>query len=504
MDALLKILRAAHCHQTHQWFAVDALKLVQTDSGKRLARLLARYHDRYLTGAIDPDIRFRDFQNHVIHVNQGYWGGAPRVAHSWYDRMQRYLRSHRFADAAHAAGVLSHYFADVMQPLHTATGDREKILHAPIECSVSECYDEIYRGWQEDEMRVVFQLSHGVGWLGEAMLHGARFAHRKRNLLLSQYDLQAAAGDPRLGLNGQGKAALAEIFGLVITGLARLLERAAADAEAARDERLPTCSLVVPTLLAGVEAPLRYGVARNKQHARRAEVTQLIDEFRQTGSLQTHLPAEVDITHRVVQVYHDEQRWKQQRRRRLDSRSTVVEIQSVAPADDQHNQAPKTIPFAAHDGVPRRLSRHSPLAVSATIGPKTVDRFASIDIHTVGDLVDGSPQVLANRLGTYWITVKTVRQWQAEVTLMCEIAGLKASQAKWLVGSGYHEPAAIAAADPEKLHRDVSRFALTTSGRRCARGSQPPSLSVVTDWVAEALALSPASPPRRVPRRRAA
>ncbi|CAN0424209.1 unnamed protein product, partial [Hapterophycus canaliculatus] len=113
---LLTILRAAHCRSTHHHFAIDALPLVGTDAGQRLVSQLLRHHSRYLTGAKDPDSRFRDFQNHVVHVDDGYWGGAPRVAHQWYDRLQKYLRQDRWSDAAHAAGVLSHYFTDPIQP----------------------------------------------------------------------------------------------------------------------------------------------------------------------------------------------------------------------------------------------------------------------------------------------------------------------------------------------------------------------------------------------------
>ena len=326
MNALSTILHAADCYNTHHFFAIDALRLVQTEAGKRLARLLLRHHDRYLTGAIDPDIRFRDFQNHVIHVTEGYWGGAPRMAHRWYDRMQRYLRTDRFSDAAHAAGVLSHYFSDVMQPLHTAVCEREKVHHRPIECSVTESYDAIYRRWKDDEMRIVFQLSDRCDWLGEAMLHGARFANRKRDLLLNGHDIEATAQDPGSGLDGHARAALAEIFGLTITGLARIFERAAGDAEAARGRELPNISLALPTLLAGIDAPWRRWIGSRIRRAERLEVRALIDEFRRTGTLQKHLPVEVDITHRVVQVFHDEQRWRHDRKQRLDSRLTVVRV----------------------------------------------------------------------------------------------------------------------------------------------------------------------------------
>jgi len=329
MSPILSILRAAHCRSTHHYFAVDAIPLVQTDPGKRLVSQLLRHHDRYLTGAKDPDIRFRDFHNHVVHVTDGYWGGAPRVAHLWYDRMQRYLRNDRFADAAHAAGVLSHYFTDPMQPLHTQQCERERILHRPIEWSITKSYDAIYRLWKEDDLRVVFQLSGDTGWLGEAILHGARFANRKYWSIIDGYNLGQGAKDPPSGLDDQLRASIAELFGLSITGLARVLERAASDAEATRQSPIPIAGLTLPTLLATVRVPTRLWLRRIENKRQQLAIESLVDEFRRTGSLVDHLPAEVDIVHRVTDVYQDEKRWKQERSARLRSKATVIQVKST-------------------------------------------------------------------------------------------------------------------------------------------------------------------------------
>ena len=321
MHPLIPILRASRCLSTHHYFVLDALPLVQTDAGMRLVRLLLRHRDRFLTGAIDPDLRYRDYQNHVIHVGEGYWGGAPRVAHSWYDRLQRYLRTDRFGDAAHAAGVLSHYFTDVLQPLHTGVCDRERFLHRPIEWSVFEAYDVIYQAWCEDEMRVVFQLTDRAEWLGEAMLHGARFAHRKRKLLLDEYDIDRFSEDPAGSLNGHCRAALAELFGLAITGTARIIERAAADAEVIRNKPLPTVGLALSTLRAVLNTPHDRVAVWLTSRRRRFSVGQLIEEHSRAGRLQEFLPSEVDIVHRVVEVYRDEQQWRTQRQHQLSGAS---------------------------------------------------------------------------------------------------------------------------------------------------------------------------------------
>ena len=472
---LLSILRAAHCHSTHHFFALDALPMVQTDAGRRLVKLILRHHDRYLIGAKDPDTRFRDFQNHVIHVTDGYWGGAPRVAHQWYDRMQRYLRCDRFSDAAHAAGVLSHYFTDPIQPLHTQQCDREKILHRPIEWSITKSYNAILRHWKEDDMRVVFQLSDGPGWLGEAMLHGARFANRKYSRLLDQYDFVAAVDNPAAGLNASLRASIAELFGLAITGWARVIERAASDAEAIRGQPLPFQSLLIPTTLASLRAPFRRWRCWMADRAEQLAVEELLDEFRQTGELKEHLPAEVDIVHRVVCVHQDEQRWQRERQARLASQETVVKVESgTRRRNEIEDPAPAVIPFVAQTdrsqvAPPQRLKRGSlahqdALIAAPSIGANTAARFAAIHIHTVGELLAASAEDVAANLQTYWITADTVSAWQAQATLMCEVPRLNCIEAQLLAGAGYKVAAQVAGCDPATLHRDVCEFAATTRG----------------------------------------
>ena len=166
-------------------------------------------------------------------------GAAPRVAHVWYDRMLQSLREDNYADAAHAAGVLSHYFVDPLQPLHTMQCARGRVIHRPLEWSVCQTYDEILRRWIESDIRIVFQLSRGPGWLGEAIMHGARYAYHQYDRLIQEFDLEAAAVYPPDGLNHQLRMTLAGLFGLSITGWARVLERAASDAESIRRKPLP-------------------------------------------------------------------------------------------------------------------------------------------------------------------------------------------------------------------------------------------------------------------------
>jgi len=296
------VVRRVHAVRLPQRFAIDALSLVDTPPGKRLASWLLRHYRRYLRGAIDPDVRFRDFHNHILHVREGGWGGAPRVAHRWYQGLQKFLYSERFDRAAYAAGVLSHYVSDVMQPQHTASTDHEALIHRPLEWSIECCYDQILSHWTADEFRVVMQVPDHPHWLGSLMTHAARFAEQRFDPLVQRYRFQDGIRDPKAGLDDASIRLLAETFGITMTGWARVLERAAADAEAFSEAPL----IAARPLLAMPGAVARIPLAacgRGVHLWRESEaVERLADEYFRTGRLNRRLPAEVDIKRRVIEV----------------------------------------------------------------------------------------------------------------------------------------------------------------------------------------------------------
>lgn len=488
MKALHKLIRSAHCRRTHQYFAIDALPLVQTAAGNRLVRILLKHYDRYLTGAIDPDERFCDYQNHVIHVTDGYWGGAPRVAHKWYDRMQRYLREERYKDAAHAAGVICHYFTDSLQPLHTQQSKLEKVLHRPIKWSINQSYQDIFRSWQQDGNRIVFQLSEGPCWLGEAMLHGARFANRKFDQLLAEYNPQGIH-QPRVGLNSHLRASLSEVIGLSVTGWARILERAASDSEATRRQPLPRFTLAAAVPHAAASAPVRRWFKSVEKRAERRAISKLLNEFTNTGDVREHLSAEVDIVHRVIKVYADEKRWKREREQRLASRATVIRIDSVdmhprESASDQPADDLQILPFptAAAPAEPPRVATNDPLTEVPSIGQQTAHQINELGIHTVGEFIAASPSAIAFQLQAYWVTAELLADWQAEARLHCEVEDLQPWEIQLLAGSGYTNVASIRQTTPDSLHQQVSQFLMTTKGKRLLKGKLP-TLGDVGRWI---------------------
>lgn len=116
MSTIVAILRAAHCKSTHHYFAIDALETVLTPQGRQLAGMLLAHYGDYLLGAKAPDNVFKDFENHVLHVRDGYWGGAATAAEKWLEKSHAWLAIGNWKEASYSIGVLSHYFTDPFMP----------------------------------------------------------------------------------------------------------------------------------------------------------------------------------------------------------------------------------------------------------------------------------------------------------------------------------------------------------------------------------------------------
>jgi len=102
MDTIVAILRAAHCKSTHHFFAIDSLWEIRSPRGELSSDLLLAHYGEYLKGAKDPENVFKDFENHVMHVAVGYWGGAAKSARKWLDRVYQLLNSRKWNEAAYA------------------------------------------------------------------------------------------------------------------------------------------------------------------------------------------------------------------------------------------------------------------------------------------------------------------------------------------------------------------------------------------------------------------
>ncbi len=288
METLITILRAAHCKSTHHYFALDALLEVQSEEGHKLANLLLSYYQEYLTGAKDPDNVFKDFENHVLHVRDNFWGGAARTASRWYAKSLLLLEQQNWKEAAYSIGVLSHYFTDPFMPLHTGQTERESIVHRPMEWSVKCAYDEIYTLASEDPSLPSFALTDDTDWLSLAIQDAATIANQHYETLIEQYNMAESSKQPALALNRSSKRILAELFTLALTGWGAVLDRLAQQTPTGIADR----SLTPATLIAGLQMPLQSLLKKIDSAKQKNEVAKIYEEFQTTGRVVRNLPVE--------------------------------------------------------------------------------------------------------------------------------------------------------------------------------------------------------------------
>jgi Domain of unknown function (DUF4332)/Zinc dependent phospholipase C len=287
MTNILSILRTAHCRSTHHYFALDALRNLQTAQAQRLANILLKYHDDYLIGAKAPDSNFKDFQNHVIHVRDNNWGGAAIKCQEWLSEARQQLDNRNWKKAAYACGVLSHYFTDPLMPLHTAQSQREKAIHRPLEWSIYQTYNDIYA--KATDTKCDIKLAVDDRWICKAVLAAAEVANRHYDTLIDSYDLERGVQQPRTGLTVESIEILAEIFALAIGGLSTVLTRLADETTA----ELPQVSLSLTSLLATIDRPLAWIVKRISDASERRAVNAILQEWKTTGDVRKYLPAEI-------------------------------------------------------------------------------------------------------------------------------------------------------------------------------------------------------------------
>jgi len=547
MSLLFSILFRTACKSTHHRLALDALRHLRGPEAERWADVFLYHHGEFLPGCKAPDDQFRDFKNHVVHVEENNWGGARQEARRWYGRTVDALRRREWAEAAYAAGVLSHYFSDPFMPLHTGQSEDETKVHRALEWSISKSYGRLQQ-IIELELGGYPQLESPPreDWLERMIVTGAELAHRHYDAVLQHYDLSRGVRDPLAGMDEECQSRIAECLAHAVVGFARVLEKAVAEAEV----EPPLVETTLPGFLAVLAAPLKLVVQHLHDLGERMTIEAVLDEVQRTGKVVKNLPPD----DREIRQLHAEEVLKvplhqldqqptrltgglygsgcQERHlanrlstgaplissrdslawREAQARGQGTGVRSQEPA--VRNQEPGASGRKRFDVVARaptphsalrtpyppsnpksqisvpkfafRLSPGSPVVDAPSIGPKTAGRLEKSGIITISDLLQAEPEGLANAVRMKHITADTVRQWQREATLVCRVPDLRQTDAQILVACGITEPDELAASLPQELLEKITSFATSDAGQRLLRSQQPPNLADVTLWIERA------------------
>lgn len=549
MSLLFNVLFAAKCKGTHHKLAMDALLHLRGDDALRWRNLFLTRIEPYLTGSKDPDKKFRDFKNHVLHVQDGYWGGAATAARKWYDRTVEALRAERWTDGVYAAGVLSHYYTDPLQPLHTAQSEAESAIHRAAEWSMAQCYDEFrqiivedFGGYPEVDR------PDGPDWLETMVREGADLANPHYEVVIDHYDLERGRKDPPAGLDQEIKDRIARVVAHAVVGFARILEQAFAEA----DVKPPDSPVTLHGVLSALTVPIFKVTRRMANSGERRVVESMYRELKETGRVLKTLPED----ERTVRALHAQEilgvpvqsldaqtprpagtqygagaEARPRGRRRVDNLDRRRGEESRPPSDaanslpaesvndrDRPGRAESTIPAAggfapmdlsdvelsespsASPSTPVRdvrttatfhLDTSSPVEEAPSVGPKTARRLLKLGVRTVKDLLELDAVAAADGLGVRWIDAERIRAWQHQAGLVCRIPNLRGHDAQVLVASGVTDAEDITDLSANDLLELVSPFVDSVEGDRVIRSSRKPDLEEVAAWIAWSRAARP-------------
>jgi predicted flap endonuclease-1-like 5' DNA nuclease len=520
MSLLERVIRAHRCRSTHHFIAMDALDLLSCEAAPGWKSLFLVHHEHLLKGAKAPDERFKDFRNHVCHVQEGLWGGAPGKALEWYGRSVDLLRRRRWSEAAYALGVLSHYYADPLQPFHTAQTEEENVIHRAVEWSIAKSRGEIGRVIAETGYPDI-ALPEGPGFVAEMVITGATVSNAFYQDFIDHYDFEAGAANPLLGMDDHMRGAVAYLIAYATAGFAAILGRAIEEAAVAP----PKTSLTLQGYIECLDIPLRRIAARLEDAADRIAIDKIRKEYEKTGKVIRALPDDDKAIRRLHALEVRRIPLKALNREPLQPIGSAhvppLELSAGAPepaaavvAQAAPEPAPKPIARPAPppkparasqaeidmaleemmaaetapaqgDAAPRspRLGEDSPLVDAPSIGRKTAKRLAKAGLTTVGDLMGCDPDSVVAQLGGGYITRDAITAWQHQSRLMMTVPGLRVHDAQVLAGAGITTREELAAAPAADLFELAMEFLTSPDGGRVAREEGELDEADVKGWI---------------------
>lgn len=329
MSLLERIIIAHRCRSTHHFIAMDALPHLTGQDAEKWRNLILVHNEELLKGAKAPDAVFKDFKNHVLHVGEGEWGGARDAAMAWYAEAVGHLQEKKWAKAVYALGVLSHYYADPIQPFHTGQTEEEGAMHRAVEWSIAKSRSVIKERIEEIGYPRV-EAGEGAGFVSEMVRAGADKSHVHYQTLIDHYNLDAGAKNPPAGLDQVLIDIIAELVAYATSGLALLFSRAFAEAGVAA----PNVHITVPGYLATLDIPVHW-IAKKLDHAAdKRTVTAMYKEYKKTGKVIRTLPDD----DKEIRKLHA----RQVMRRPLKA----LDAQPLKPLGQNHEPRPQYADFA--------------------------------------------------------------------------------------------------------------------------------------------------------------
>ncbi len=487
MTILFEIVYATKANGTHHKLAMDALQHLESDNASSWQRLFLKHIDLYLEGSKAPDKEFKDFRNHVLHVGDQFWGGAPAKASAWYDKFVRALADQQFEEAVYCAGVLSHYYTDPIQPFHTAQCEAENNMHRAVEWSISKSYKMLRQRGLKDYGGLVVETGDADDWIVDMVQRGAQRSHQYYDALITSYNLDRGVVDPLEGLNENCHRFLSELVMYASLGFSRILDRAFREAAVAP----PQVNLTIDTFVASLGIPMRW-VLRKLDDAKAIRAVQdAYDELQATGKVEKNLnedDREVRALHKQEVLERRSFKMPATRRARRAPQKPAPKTDSAPAPDIEQTQKADIKSVASTTKTNQRSPRFylelgDEIEKAPSIGKKTEARLQRVGIYTVADLLSADALDLATQLDTRWISKQILKDWQDQARLVCEVAGLRGGNSQILIAAGVKTSRAVARMQAGELHGLMSLYCQTKAGQNLRACENMPDKQKVESWI---------------------
>ena len=177
------------------------------------------------------------------------------------------------------------------------------------------------------------------------------------------------------------------------------------------------------------------------------------------------------------------QRERAERTRRASERDASRRLQGGQTVETLPLVSSEPVAESNSGGTRFYLEMSSPVVDAPSIGPKMSEKLAKIGIVYVNDFLNRKAQWIADKLSESKLTIDTLRTWQAQSSLMCQVPGLRGHDAQLLVACDITTPEQIRSYSPSDLLAVVGPFAESREGQRMLRSANAPDLDEVQNWI---------------------
>ena len=458
---------ANECRNTHHKLVMNSLLHLKGLNADHWQALFVRFFEQFLDGSKAPDTQFKDFRNHVLHVSDGFWGGPVKQAEKWYARTVKELQNENWRDAVYSAGVLSHYYMDPLMPLHTGQTEEEGAIHRACEWSVNKSFTSLIDELESSTGYPDVKIGNQAGWLKEAIHSGATIANEYYQDFIDHYDPVLGSRKPEEGLDDHLREITAQLLGHASVGFAQILERAIEESGVDPTRK----QTFLWRMFYRLTLPVSWTYSTYRHMQARSRVKKIAKEFRVEGKVIDTLTADdksIRKLHAKEVLKIDLADLDAKRIGKVGSKYSPRESKASVRSESESSKF--------------RLELTDNIEEAPSIGPKTAKRFEAVGIRSVKQLLSIDAEEIAPQLNSSHIRPETVRTWQTQARLACQIPRIYGHDAQILTACGFDSPEEIADSEPEVVLSLVDEFAQTKEAKFVIRGKRP-DIDEVTNWV---------------------